>query len=440
MNYIMICLDSLRQDHIGAYDGKAKTPNMDRLAQESAVFSRMRSESLPTVPVRNALSTGVRVFPWEEGRGRYKGIPIRHKGWLPLHERDVTIAEHLLERDYVTGMVIDTYHLMKPCMNFHRGMKSFNFIRGQEYDHWKSAPLPPGALDRYVPDDCPKRRLEVITQYMQNQQGLEGEEGRQPARVFAEAMEWLEGNAGQEKFYLWVDSFDPHEPWDVPQEFVDLYDPGYEGMEWIYPNVLHYNDMTDAERQHCKALYAAEVTLVDKWLGKFLDKIDELGLRENTLVVLLSDHGKIVGERNNFGMDRNDSGRFLYDVPLMVRHPEAIGAGQRFDQWVYNIDVTATALDVLGEEPMRGMDGQSFWPLVTGEKERLHDYCVCSYGDIACVWQDDFIYLRDGYVKTDSLYNAWEDPEHKNDLSEQMLDAKAEMAAHLDELLAQGPH
>jgi arylsulfatase A-like enzyme len=440
MNYIMICLDSLRQDHIGAYGGKAQTPNMDRFAKQSAVFTHLRSEALPTVPVRRALCTGVRVFPWEEGRERPKGVYNRHSGWLPLRERDVTIAEHLVERGYVTGMVIDVYHLMKPAMNFHRGMKSFNFIRGQEFDQWRSAPLPPGALDRYVPDDCPEQRLRVLTQYMQNQWGLEGEEGRQPARVFTEAMQWLDGNAGHDKFYLWVDSFDPHEPWYVPREFVDLYDPDYQGKEWIYPNIIPYAEMTEAEIEHCKALYRANVTLVDKWFGEFLDKIDELGLRENTLVVLLSDHGKIVGERGNFGMSNRDSGRFLYDVPLMVRHPQGIGAGERFDQWVYNIDVTGTALDLLGEEPIPGMDGRSFWPIVTGEQEKLHDYCVCGYSEVACVWQDEFVYVRDGAEGTDGLYNAWQDPEHRTDLSAEMPDLKAEMAAHLDELLAGGPH
>ncbi len=142
----------MRQDHLGCYDGMAQTPNLDALAEKSAVFTRLRSEALPTVPCRRSLNTGVRVFPWEQGRARYKGIYNKHDGWLPLRESDVSIAERLLERDYTTAMVVDVYHLMKPSMNFHRGMKSFNFIRGQEWDKWRSAPLPEGALDNYVPD------------------------------------------------------------------------------------------------------------------------------------------------------------------------------------------------------------------------------------------------------------------------------------------------
>jgi len=132
-NIVLIVSDDQGYNDLGVLGDHIITPNLDRFAEQSAVFSRLRSEALPRVPVRRALSTGVRVFPWEE-RQRPKGIYNRHSGWAPLRESDVTIAEHLLERDYVTAMVIDVYHLMKPAMNFHRGMKSFNFIRGQEND------------------------------------------------------------------------------------------------------------------------------------------------------------------------------------------------------------------------------------------------------------------------------------------------------------------
>lgn len=439
MNYIIICLDSLRQDHIGAYGGIAQTPNMDRLAQQSAVFTRLRSEALPTVPVRRALCTGVRVFPWED-RPHPKGIYNRHFGWQPLRETDVTLAEHLQQRGYVTGMVIDVYHLMKPAMNFHRGMSSFEFIRGQEFDRWKSAPAPDEVIARYIPQDCPERRQAVLTQYLQNQAGRGGEEDHQCARVFRAAMDWLQGNAAHEKFFLWVDSFDPHEPWDVPQRYIDMYAPGYSGKEWIYPNILPYSEMSPEEVEHCKALYAAEVTLVDHWLGKFLDKIDELGLRENTLVVLLSDHGKIVGEFDNFGMSNKDTSRYLYDVPLVVRHPQGIGGGQRLEQWVYDIDVTATALDVLGEEPLPRADGQSFWPLITGEQEKLHDYAICGYSEVGCVWQDDYVYIQDNQLGTSKLYDTYADKDQENDLSQELPELTAELRARLAELVAGGPH
>ena len=432
----------MRQDHLGCYDGMARTPNIDALAEKSAVFTRLRSEALPTVPCRRSLNTGVRVFPWEQGRGRYKGIYNKHSGWLPLRESDVTIAEHLLEQGYTTAMVIDVYHLMKPSMNFHRGMSSFNFIRGQEWDKWRSAPLPEGALDRYVPDDLDGRRLEAFTNFMQNQQGLgqPAEEGYQVARVMTEAMDWLEGNAGQGDFYLWVDSFDPHEPWIYPHEYCESYDPGYEGKEWVYPNVIRYENMTEAEIEHAKALYKGHVTFADRWVGKLLDKIESLGLMDDTMIMFISDHGKVVGERSNFGMSNKDSSRFLYDTPCIVYHPDGIGRGKRFDQWVYTTDVPATALDFLGEDRIPGMDGRSILPLMTGEADSLRDYAICGYSEVACVWKDDFVLVRDDAERTEALFNAWEDKEQRNDLSGDMPELKQELAGYLDELLAGGAH
>jgi arylsulfatase A-like enzyme len=266
------------------------------------------------------------------------------------------------------------------------------------------------------------------------------EEDHQCARVFQTAMDWLEMNASHDGFYLWLDSFDPHEPWDVPDKYIDMYAPGYQGKKWFYPNLLSYADMTAPEIEHAKALYAAEVTMVDHWLGRFLQKLDELGLRENTLLILLSDHGKIVGEFENFGMSCKDTSRYLYDVPLMVRHPDGTGAGKRLDQWVYDIDVTATALDVLGEEPLPRADGQSFWPLITGAADKLHDYAVCGYSAVSCVWQDDYVYIQDNDLRTAGLYDAWADKDQQHDLSQQLPELAADMKAKLDELVNAGPH
>ncbi|MFP3903729.1 MAG: sulfatase [Armatimonadota bacterium] len=437
MNYIMICIDSLRQDHIGAYGGVAQTPNMDSFAEKSAVFSRLRSEALPTVPVRRSLCTANRIFPWE-GVIQPKGLYVNHSGWRPLRERDLTLAEHLQQRGYVTGMVVDVYHLMKPTMNFHRGMSAFEFIRGQENDRWKSAPLAPEDYEHYLPEG--KTPGPGFRQYLQNQAGRKGEQDHQCARVFRAAMDWLEGNADHDKFFLWVDSFDPHEPWDTPRKYVDMYDPGWEGREWIDPHSVAYHDMTPEQIEHTKALYKAEVTLVDHWLGKFLDKIEELDLYDDTAVILLSDHGKIVGEFDHFGMSNKTSSRFLYDVPLMVRHPEGLGAGRRIDEWVYTIDITATALDILGEDPLPQTDGQSFLPMIAGEDQRLHDCAITAFSEVWCVWQDEYVYIQDQKLMTERLYNVIEDKHQTQDLSQDLPELKSEMKETLMELVRKGPH
>jgi arylsulfatase A-like enzyme len=95
-------------------------------------------------------------------------------------------------------------------------------------------------------------------------------------------MRWLEENVECQPFFLYVDTFDPHEPWDPPQWYVDLYDPGYQGEEVIYPQYAPCDFLSEAEVKHCRALYAGEVTMVDAWVGKLLNRLDDLGLREDT--------------------------------------------------------------------------------------------------------------------------------------------------------------
>src|SRR5437867_2781718 len=116
----------------------------------------------------------------------------------------------------------------------------------------------------------------------------------------AAAAGWLEQNH-RDRFFLYVDTFDPHEPWTPPQHYTDLYDPGYEGKEVIYPAYAHDDYMTREERHHCRALFAGEATLVDRWTGYLLERAESLGLFENTAILFLSDHGFYLGEHGYIG-------------------------------------------------------------------------------------------------------------------------------------------
>src|SRR5438045_32713 len=144
MNLIVIVLDSFRQDHVGFYHGGQRafasvpacaTPNLDAFAREGVVFDNAYPEALPTIPIRTQLFTGQRTLPY--------------RPWQPLMREDVTIAEILRPAGYICGLIADTYHYRAPGMNFHRGFHSYHWIRGQEFDPWRSNP-PRRALDDYV--------------------------------------------------------------------------------------------------------------------------------------------------------------------------------------------------------------------------------------------------------------------------------------------------
>ena len=282
MNVICIMLDSLRTDHVGAYAGaaaRARTPNMDRFAAESLVFESAYAGSFPTLPCRRDLFTG----RW--------GHPFNT--WDEM-ERDLpTLAQTLRGRGYVTGLVFDTPMFMTQGNYLDRGFGSIEWIRGQGGEPWIS--------DAFVDIELPAAEHKVkaagLRRYLLNQSRRRFESDYLVARVMTEAVHWLERNYKQEHFFLWIDSWDPHEPWDPPKYYVDLYDPGYEGEEVIYPCYGFSREiMSEAELKHVQALYAGEVTLVDRWLGHLLDTVELLGLKENTLVLLLSDHGHYFGD------------------------------------------------------------------------------------------------------------------------------------------------
>jgi len=443
VNCIWITIDSLRQDHVHCYrpegtvdpTGRSisvQTPCLDKLASESVMFDRARSEALPTIPCRRGIFTGRRGFPFPD-EPTHKGMYITVAGWRPLPEEDVTVAEHLSEQGYVTAIVSDVYHLMKPAQNFHRGFQSFQWERGQEYDQWQSQPLPEGYLEKHLKPEIslPPRRLRVLTQYLKNQMYRAGDDDFQAAKTFRRAIEWLERNHAHEKFFLYVDSFDPHEPFEAPQKYIDLYDPAYEGPKLIYGNPYNRSQLTDAEHHHIRARYAAAVTMVDYWVGQLLDAVDRLGLRENTLIVLISDHGKIIGEFDHYGMPSQDTGPALQPVPCFIRHPAGECAGVRFGGWVYNTDITATMLDLMDVEPKPMTNGVCVWPAVKSGSGEFRDHAVCGYGIHESVWRDDWLYLFDAQKKTASLYNLAEDPHRQTDVADRYPSVRDEMAARL---------
>ncbi|MEE9286163.1 MAG: sulfatase, partial [Dehalococcoidia bacterium] len=229
MNVILLIIDSLRADHVGCYGNTwIKTPAIDSLAPQSVKFTRAYNESLPTIPVRRAIHTGMRTFPFRNYQA-YKGDWVKARGWQPIPEEQVTLSEILQHAGYRTALITDTYHVFKPSMNFHRGFDQFNFIRGQEMDYHSSLSLAEQwPIDHFLTPMMKDRRVhQLLLRYLANVANRKGEEDHFAPQVFRAGIQWLQENRGVKPFFLVLDSFDPHEPWDPPQKYRDLYDPGY---------------------------------------------------------------------------------------------------------------------------------------------------------------------------------------------------------------------
>ncbi len=405
MNIFWIMLDSLRRDHVGAYGSTVcNTPHLDAFAQEAILFDNAYPEALPTIPVRTAMVTGCRTLP---------GRP-----WQPLAPEDVTAAEILGCHGYTSVMITDTYHMAKPNMNFHRGFDSFQFIRGQEGDAFELVPHDKNLEDYVHPQQSASKR-QVIDTFLRNTQHWESEEDTFPAQVFREAARMATGLQDRDNLFFWVDSFDPHEPWNPPAPYDTMYtDPDYDGKRLIDANYSTVDYMTPEELAYIKGMYAGEVTLVDRWFGHFIDTLRSTGLIDRSIIIVLADHGHPHGDHGTIMKTAPNMYNELLRIPFMIRLPNAERAGARVAPLIQTDDLLPTTLDLLGlEHEAVCMTGKSVMKLVNGEVDKLRDVVITGYHDspFRCVRDEQWSLV----VKPDGnheLYDLINDPAEQNDL------------------------
>ncbi|MCZ6679555.1 MAG: sulfatase [Candidatus Poribacteria bacterium] len=366
MNVIFIMNDTFRRDHLGCYGNPwIHTPNLDRFAQRAAVFEQFYAASYPTVPNR-----------WDLTTGRF-GFPIR--GWQPLGPEDVTWGQILSANGVHTQMIWDTPMLGMHDYNYTRGFRGLTFVHGQKGDPWITNP---SFEIQLLAQPHKIRNISSLQGYLSNHFNRQFEREFCVGRAISTAMDWLETNYNQESFFLWVDMWDPHEPFDCPwYDYARYANPDYAGDRMLYPEYGRPTYMTEVEREHLRALYAGNVTLTDRWIGAFLDLAERLGLFKNTLIIWASDHGHLFGDHDLQGKPGAELGK-LYEVtiriPLLVYHPEGLGAGKRIGGFVQPPDILPSILDFLDISVPSQLQGTSFWPLVAGSQEKIHDYAFSS--------------------------------------------------------------
>lgn len=422
MNVILVVLDTLRQDYVGAYGSPwVQTPSLDEVAATGTRFARVVPESLPTIPVRRALHTGIRTFPFRDYEPQ-KGETVGLFGWQRIPEDQTTLAELLRQSGYTTALVSDTPHLYGPSMNFHRGFDTFRWIRGQHGDSYR----PKGAADAdrlagYLTEPLRGSRwLPALVQYVANTEGRSQEDDWLAPRVFTEAADLLQDVADLGPFFLLVDSFDPHEPWDPPPGYVELYDEATIGEpEPITPFYGDSKYLEESQLERMKKLYAAEVTMVDAWLGRFLDRVDGLGLLDSTLVIVVSDHGILLGEHDITGKPIHALWPEVVDVPLLVSHPEFRSPGVH-DAYVSTHDVVPTILGALGLNAPSWMNGRDLMPHVADPNPSSEEpgFVTSAFHDWVLVRTDRYeLQARDDLSQV-RLYDLQQDPERSQPLDD----------------------
>jgi arylsulfatase A-like enzyme len=372
-NVVLIVIDSLRPDFVGAYGApRVQTPNLDKLISKGLRFNRAFPEAMVTVPARRSIFTGQRIFPFRD----FEPIPDLgiSPGWEGIANLDRTLMSTLKDAGYRTVQVTDNPHtgFTQTYKPFREYFDVFVSIEGRTGTRNPPESVSDAEVKRWLPKALQEnvRYVDGMKKNLANTGYGKDDAESDAARVFGEAIVQLDGLAsGSDPFALVVDCFDPHEPWSPPKEYIDLYgDPEYEGPEIGVVDYGFSDYMSKDELRRVHADYAAAVTMTDRWLGDFLDRFDELGLADNTAIVLLADHGVLLGERGWIGKIPGELHPEMAQVPFVIVHPDGRKAGQVSDYFASTHDVAPTILSLLDVDTPRWMEGQNLATLLDGEE------------------------------------------------------------------------
>lgn len=428
MNFIVLMCDTFRRDHVGCYDARhAATPNLDRLASDAVIIDGAYSGSFPTLPCRAELFTG--------------RFAAAYLDWGPLPRAETLLAEVLARNGYTCALISDNYQLLKPGYDYDRGFHTRIRIRGQGQD-----PVAPADLPVRFPCAPEKlKRPELLKQYLRNTSLRRGEPDHFAPQVMQRAMDWLETEGRRARFFLWIDCFDPHEPWDPPPAYVERTLPSCTGDPIILPRYGPADNYSEAELHHIRALYRGEVEMVDAWIGKLLGCIDTLDLRADTCVVFLSDHGIYLGERGligKMGGDYQNIGAVvgwpphpeLSEIPMLWRVP-GLRPGRR-RVFAHPGDVSPTLLDLAEIPPPERFTMRSLLSVLRDEMPAVRDTAVSSWS-LRClnparpsvIRTDEWtLVLRRGDLQP-ALYHRPSDPGEHTDVYARNRGAAAELHA-----------
>ncbi|MHA1732503.1 MAG: sulfatase [Promethearchaeota archaeon] len=381
MNVIFILLDSLNRAYTSPYGNeRVETGNVQALADRGVVFDNHFLCSGACMPARHEFFSGRKNwFLW--------------RAWGPMEPFDRSLPLEARRLGAVTALVTDHYHYWElPIHGYHECYDYTDLIRGHEFDAASTGPVEgPEELPAWVRAYLKWRPGQRDNpRYYRNVKHVEDEADFHGPRVMRAACDWLDENHSHEKFFLHVESFDPHEPWYVPEPYRSMYGPYSEDYTcWPpYQNAKvarkFLEQATDDELEFIRNQYAGKVTMVDRWLGRIWEKMDQYDLWDDTMVVLTTDHGHSLGDRERPVPHFGKSHPIFEDVariPLVVYHPGAEG-GRRVDTTFSTIvDLRATILDALGARAKGKVmvDGKSLVPALLGDERPIREYAI--YGE-----------------------------------------------------------
>lgn len=370
MKAVMLMFDSLNRHLLEPYGCEwTKTPNFRRLAERTLVFDSCYAGSLPCMPARRELHTG-----------RYNFL---HKCWGPLENYDDSMPELLKASGVYTHLSTDHLHYWEDGGGgYVTRYDSWELARGQEGDPWKGevgAPPPPETVAKFS-----GYRAKLFRQDQINRGHLTEEKDHPMAKTVEAGIEFLRTNAAEDRWFLHIETFDPHEPFFSYPKYKALYPHGYAGPQFDWPD---YKPVTETPDQvaHARFEYAALLSMCDAYLGKVLDEFDRLNLWKDTMLIVNTDHGYLLGEHGFWAKNYMPPYEEIAHTPLFVWDPRSGARGERRSSLVQTIDLPATLLDFFGAPLPQDMQGKPIAPVVEADRP-IRDFALFGYhGGYACV-------------------------------------------------------
>jgi arylsulfatase A-like enzyme len=423
MKCIFVMFDSLNRNIVGPYGGAVATPNLDRLAARACVFDNHYAGSLPCIPARREIHTG--------------RLNFLHRGWGPLEPFDTSFAGEMRKAGVYSHLTTDHYHYFEDGgFGYHGRYDSYEFIRGQEKDKWRSA-IEPGLEDYENRFDPAQRDTSLDpnakTAYYASHRHLTRTKTFPLQQCFDAAVEFIDTHAAVDNWFLHVECFDPHEPFfletDGQPEDADLL--GGKIFDW--PG--YGRNSLDSERlSQLRERYEALVRRCDSELGRLLDSIDRNCLWDTTVVILTTDHGLLLGEKEFLGKNRPPFFNEVARIPLLIAAPQKLmPAPRRLPGLTQTTDLMPTFLDIFGIEIPDDIGGSSLLQCLAGQAEGAHEAVLFGQFGAALNFTDGrYSYFRYPLEEhRDEIYQYTLMPTHMRSFFEQLEFREAEVVDDL---------
>lgn len=386
MKCIMVMFDSLNRHMLPPYGCDwMHAPNFARLAQRAVTFEKSYVCSMPCMPARRELHTARPNF--------------LHCPWGPLEPFDDSSIELLKRNGVYTHLASDHYHYWEDGgSTYHNRYNTWEFFRGQEGDAWIGQ-----VKDPEVPPHLGARLEPLGRQDWINRKFMQGEAKHSQTRTFDAGLNFIHRNHEQDNWFLQIECFDPHEPFFSPDEFKKLYPHDYKGAHFDWPVYRHVTE-TPEEVQHVRYEYAAVVSLCDKSLGRVLDAMDKHDLWKDTMLIVWTDHGFMLGEHGCWAKMWMGWYEENAHTPFFMWDPRSGIANARRDALVQPaLDLGPTILDLFGIQPTRDMKGRNLRGTIESNTSIRDAAIFGHFSGSVNVTDGRYVYMRKPVNKTDGL-------------------------------------